>query len=83
MIIDAADLGAAPGSVMEIDEEMLKQESFSTHRIPISVITRMIREECGVEILMIGIQPESMELGDRISIGVKHRADELVLCLTE
>lgn len=78
IIVDAADVGVAPGMLLEIAEASLRQNAFSTHRIPINVVTQVIKEDCSTEILIIGIQPNNMELGTSLSVEVEGAADILL-----
>ncbi len=63
VIVDSARAGRPPGRVFLIDPAEVAEEDISTHRIPLSRLARYIRETMGCRVLVLGIEPSSLEEG--------------------
>lgn len=70
ILVDAADMGLSPGSYRIIPPEKIEVMHFSTHAIPLSVFMSYVSESCG-EVVLIGIQPDKMEVGTVLSSKVQ------------
>lgn len=79
-IVDAAHIGLLPGEVKVIPACEIGGVSFSTHMLPLPVMLKYLESESGCNVLFIGIQPESIELGlemcDEVKKGIERLADE-------
>ena len=62
LIVDAADLGLEPGGSRIIQKSEIDGVSFSTHRLPTRILADYLEGELSCEIIIIGIQPLTMEL---------------------
>lgn len=71
VIIDAADMGLAPGSVKSIAPADIGGISFCTHSLPMNILADYLIEETGCEVVFIGIQPKSVVFGSALSDEVK------------
>ncbi len=60
IIIDAADFHRKAGTAKVIDAHRETGASFSTHRMPIRIIRDYLYQSIGCEIIIIGIQPQSL-----------------------
>ena len=60
LMIDAADLGEAPGSVGIIHPARVRGQRFSTHAMPLTLVIEYIEEEVGAEVILVGIQPDPL-----------------------
>jgi hydrogenase 3 maturation protease len=67
LIADCADFGKDPGTVIVADPEEITGISFSTHRLPLFVLTDYLAGETGCRILIVGIQPRSIGLFEGLS----------------
>jgi len=76
ILVDAADMGLSPGSYRIIPPEKIAVMHFSTHDIPLSIFISYVGESCR-NIVLIGIQPDKMNLGATLSHTVR-RSGELV-----
>ena len=59
LIVDALDVGRAPGELFEIAPEdipPLKLDDFSLHQLPTSNLLRELQEQCGVEVRVLACQ---------------------------
>ena len=59
----AARGGRPPGTVFLIDPADIADEDLSTHRIPLPRLARYIRETMDCRVLLVGIEPASLERG--------------------
>lgn len=77
-IIDAADIGAPPGSISVIDPQVIGGVSFSTHMLPMKVMVEYLRQEVGCPISVIGIQPVNLDFGEEVTSQVQSAVDDIV-----
>jgi len=70
LIVDALDVGRAPGELFEIDPKdipAVKLDDFSIHQLPTSNLLRELEEQCGVEVRVLACQtaplPEEVRPG--------------------
>lgn len=59
LVLDAVDVGRAPGEVLEIapaDIPPVKLDDFSLHQIPTSNLLRELEVHCGVEVRVLACQ---------------------------
>ncbi len=68
LFVDAADFGAAPGTLRLVSAEELAQGDFSTHSAPLSVAAEYLRQACGAKSLLLAAQAKRTELGSVMSI---------------
>lgn len=61
ILVDAADFGAAPGTITWIDWQDVDGLSASTHTLPPTVFSEFLIHELGCEIGLIGIQASQTE----------------------
>lgn len=82
LVIDAIDFKGEPGSVTLYEAEKEMIESISTHRLPVS-LAKAYLEKSGLEIkfFLIGIQPQNILLGARISHEVKEAVEMIIKIL--
>lgn len=58
LFLDAADLGARPGTVAVIDPDRIHASLVSTHVLPLSVVMDYVEQESGADATLLGIQPD-------------------------
>ena len=58
LFLDAADMGARPGTVAVIEPEQIQASLLSTHVLPLSVVMDYLERETGAGITLMGIQPD-------------------------
>lgn len=71
VIIDSIDIGKPIGAISLITSEEIGGISFSTHRLPLKIMIQYLNEFLKSQILIIGIQPKTIEFGDTLSKEVK------------
>ncbi|MDD5679728.1 MAG: hydrogenase maturation peptidase HycI [Candidatus Omnitrophica bacterium] len=67
IIIDAADMDGVPGEIRLIDPEHIGGISFSTHNLPANMLIEYLKQFLKCEVIIIGIQPKSIEFGKELS----------------
>jgi len=67
IMIDSADMGKKPGEVHLFDPEKIEGVSFCTHSLPINILAGYLVEFLNCRIIMIGIQPRTIEFGKPVS----------------
>lgn len=78
VIIDAANYGGSVGEAKLLPIDQIDNSVLSTHTFPLSLIGKIIKDDCGAMVYYLGIQIKSIELGDKISEEVKNTADEII-----
>jgi hydrogenase 3 maturation protease len=78
LLIDAADMGEAAGSIALIPMEQIDGISASTHSLPLSMLARYLTLELNCEVALLGIQPKSVEMGELVSDEVNQAVSAIV-----
>ena len=78
VLIDAVEMGVAPGSIAWFDTWQADGVSGSTHDVPLHVVADYLRIELECEVGLLGVQPASVEFGEPLSKPVRHAARSLV-----
>jgi hydrogenase 3 maturation protease len=71
VVVDSAELEAPPGTVKLFPIESIGGVCSNTHSLPLSVIFDYIQSNWPCEILVVGIQPKSLEFDGRVSREVR------------
>ena len=71
LVLDAADLGAAPGDVSLVEMAQLKELPLSTHTSNLALLFKAIPPESRPEAILVAIQPEQTEAGRGLSRSVE------------
>jgi hydrogenase maturation protease HycI len=83
LFVDAADFGAAPGSVRIFESADIGGMTSSTHTLPLHVIADYLTQELGCRVVFLGLQPKSLAFGDAISNEVAAAIEETVGAIAE
>lgn len=83
LVIDAARFGGRPGEVRVLHPGEIAGGALSTHNPSIRLLAAYIRQRCGCELLVLGIEPDSGGMGEELSAPVKEIMDELEECLLD
>jgi hydrogenase 3 maturation protease len=78
ILVDAADMGLAPGSLRVITPQAVTVLSFSTHNMPLSMLMSYVKQFCGA-LVLVGVQPGQTRIGSELSRAV----DAAIAKLTE
>jgi Ni,Fe-hydrogenase maturation factor len=66
-IADSADMSETPGTVRLVVPEEIGGASFSIHSRPLGIWVDFIRQEVGCSVILIWIQPKSLETSSAVS----------------
>ena len=83
IIIDAVNINGKPGDVVLLKPEKLKDECFDSHRIPISVLIKYLKNYIKDNIYVLGIQPKIISYGTHLSKEVSESIDILQKIFTD
>ena len=81
LLIDAAQLNEAPGSIRWLDWQETSGLSASTHTLPPHVLAEYLVNELNCEVALIGIQPQGNEFDAPLSPPVQQAVEEIVQTL--
>ena len=76
LIVDAADLGKAPGQYQLLEKEDIARIGFTTHDISPAMLMGYLQSETKSRIYMLGIQPEKIDFEERLSQPVRKAIEE-------
>lgn len=83
VVIDAADVGKAPGTIEWIDPERLTGITFCTHALPLNVIIDYILKACpDCEVIVLGVQPQRLDFAEPLSAPVEAAAQAIANTLS-
>lgn len=74
IIVDAAIMGSEPGTIKFIEEDEIANISVSTHSMSLSFLIKYLKKDIDFELLFIGIEPFSMNLGEELSSEIIEKA---------
>lgn len=74
VLIDCADIGASPGTCRLLEAGEVNDFTFNTHNISLKRITEFFN----ARVLILGIQPGTIDFGENISYLVTKVADEVI-----
>ena len=67
LLVDAAILGLAPGSIVCLEAAGLAGVSASSHTLPLDVVAAFWKSEFSCDVFLFGIQPTTTEFGAPLS----------------
>lgn len=82
LLIDAVELGAAPGSAALLEAAELGRDACFTHRTPLGPVADYLERATGAEVLLLGIQPGPVRWGEELSPELRATVAGLVPILT-
>ncbi|HEA46839.1 MAG TPA: hydrogenase 3 maturation endopeptidase HyCI [bacterium] len=83
LVIDACNLGWAPGGIGLLEIEKMKHTGYSTHNTSPGVFMTYLKEETGADVFMLAIQPREVRLGEGLSSPVKRAIEKVEEWLRE
>ena len=78
LIVDAAEMGEATGTVRWIAEDDIDGMSASTHSLPLSMLIHYLKLDLNCDVRLLGIQVRSNEVGETASMDVLRAVDDIV-----
>ncbi|MFQ6067325.1 MAG: hydrogenase 3 maturation endopeptidase HyCI [bacterium] len=77
IVVDAVDSGSHPGTIRLFPIRQIPQGSFSTHRLSLRFLGSYLEKETQARIFVLGIQPKSVKLEEKLSPEVKKALRDL------
>jgi hydrogenase 3 maturation protease len=77
LIIDAVIAGNKPGTIFIVNPEKIDNTDVSTHRMSLTMFCRFLEESIGCRTLIIGIEPERVDLDTKVSKNVQNSIEYL------
>lgn len=77
VIVDAADMGMKPGECAIIPKERIRDVGLGTHQLPLDIFIDFLGNAVG-RVILIGIQPGIVEMGEGLSTAVQEGAEKCV-----
>lgn len=71
LLIDAADFGGKPGEMRLISPKQISGVALSTHNIPLYILVELISRYVRAKVMLLGVEPKSLNLGEDLSPEVK------------
>jgi hydrogenase 3 maturation protease len=63
VLVDAVDMGAAPGSVALLEKDDVGLYFPTTHRMPLALMMEFLQRETGADVFVLAVQPASGRVG--------------------
>jgi hydrogenase 3 maturation protease len=83
LLIDAVDHGLAPGTVFLADEQSITVGDMASHHLPLKLLMRFLGASLPCRVILIGVQPQSLRPGNRLSAPIKKTLPLLAEFLAE
>jgi hydrogenase 3 maturation protease len=86
IIVDACNFCAEPGKFQLFAErqiEKISSQLLSTHTLPLSLTVAMIKKQLPCKIQLLGIQPESINFGEGLSLRLEAAKSQIVKYLKD
>lgn len=78
IIVDACLMDKKPGDIQIVDKYNFANIGISTHSMSLSYFVRYLEKDTDFKIIFVGIEPESMEWGDKPTVKVEMMAIEFI-----
>ncbi|HML04384.1 MAG TPA: hydrogenase maturation peptidase HycI [Methanobacterium sp.] len=83
ILVDAVEMKKDPGYIRVVQKDEIANYNISTHAMPVSFLIKFMETTIGAEIILVGVQPKSMELAEEISKEVEKSIEIVVKTLLE
>lgn len=83
IIIDACLMNSNPGDMQIVDRYDFASIGISTHSMSLSFFVKYLEKDTDFKITFVGIEPESMDWGEKPTSKVEKAADEFIKTLKE
>jgi len=71
LLLDAVDHGLAAGTVFLADERSIAVGDMTSHHLPLKLLMRFLGDSIPCRVILIGVQPQNLRPGNRLSAPVK------------
>ena len=81
IFVDAVEMGQDPGSLRLVYEDEIANYSISTHAMPLSFMIKYLKSFSDADVILVGIQPKSLEMFEGVSNELKKGVEYLMMDL--
>lgn len=81
LILDAAQGGYKPGTVFMVGKGQIEDDGVSTHAISLALLVTYLEKTIGCKVIVLGIQPFNLGLGEGVSSPVRKTSQKLAAYL--
>jgi hydrogenase 3 maturation protease len=78
LFVDAAQMGAAPGTVRLLPWQATTGLSASTHTLPLHILARFLTHDLGCDVALLGLQPHQNRVDAPLSDAMREVVDRVV-----
>ena len=78
IIVDACLMDSQPGDMKIVNKNDFADIGISTHSMSLSFFVRYLEKDTEIKIIFVGIEPETMDWGDKPTDKVEKAADEFI-----
>ena len=71
ILLDAVDHGLAPGTAFLADEHAIAVGDMTSHHLPLKLLMRFLGASIPCRVILVGIQPQNLRPGNRLSAAVQ------------
>jgi hydrogenase 3 maturation protease len=82
VLVDAARMNLSPGTIRIIPQDRVADTGIGTHQLPLDALCDIVSRYCE-KIIIIGIQPENIGIGEEMSHSVKEAGKDLLSLLAD
>jgi hydrogenase 3 maturation protease len=83
LLLDAVDHGLAPGTVFLADEQAIRVGDMTSHHLPLKLLMRFLAASIPCQVILVGVQPQTLRPGNRLSAPIKKTLPLLAEFLAE
>ncbi|MCQ2972079.1 MAG: hydrogenase maturation peptidase HycI [archaeon] len=83
LIIDACLMNEEPGTIKLVNREDFVNIGISTHSMSLNYFVKYLERDLPVKVANIGIQPESMDFGEDLTLKVYNNCNEFINLMKE
>ncbi len=81
MFVDAADMGVPAGEIRLLEPQQLAGSNISTHNCSLSLLAKLLTTQCNKRVVILAIQPASLEWQQCLTEPVAQAIDRFVAAL--
>ncbi|WGI17194.1 hydrogenase 3 maturation endopeptidase HyCI [Methanonatronarchaeum sp. AMET-Sl] len=79
LLIDSTKFGGEPGDIVITKPSEIEKTTITSHRMPLPIFIEILNERIkNLETILIGIQPQQIVLGKKMSKPVKQTAENII-----
>jgi hydrogenase 3 maturation protease len=83
ILLDAVDHGLEPGTAFLADERSIRVGDMTSHHLPLRLLMRFLGASLPCRVILIGVQPQTLRPGNKLSAAVKKTLPLLAEFLAE